>query len=371
MLHRIPGSVKKMGAGSSSSAWSNTRLAKTGAYAVLNGDKGSTIALSGSAFYTLTFNAASGYDANFAVMVINDDTGRAKTIAPNGLTSFLLWPGQNCLVFNDNNVWKVHPSAQRWLLTANTAFNVDGSLGSSTNDGLASGAGAFATIQQAYNAVTASVDLGGNTVTILCANQTYTAGISVTQPWTGGGAVVLNVGSGTINPTAASCVTISCTLPGVLTIQNATLQTTTTGHLLLHNGLGILNIGSGITFGTASGGFTHINVSSAGAVVEANVAYTISGNANAHIACAAPCWFLSAGITVTVSANITFATAFAVAQTLAYLQNQGNTFSLGVHTVTGSRYLSQLNGVINTNGGGASYFPGSSVGTTATGGLYA
>jgi hypothetical protein len=37
---------------------------------------------------------------------------------------------------------------------------------------------------------------------------------------------------------------------------------------------------------------------------------------------------------------------------------------------TGKRYVAELNGVINTFGGGANYFPGNVAGTTATGGQY-
>jgi hypothetical protein len=37
---------------------------------------------------------------------------------------------------------------------------------------------------------------------------------------------------------------------------------------------------------------------------------------------------------------------------------------------TGSRYGAALNGVIQTNGGGATYFPGNSAGSTSVGGQY-
>jgi hypothetical protein len=38
--------------------------------------------------------------------------------------------------------------------------------------------------------------------------------------------------------------------------------------------------------------------------------------------------------------------------------------------VTGTRYSAMLNSTIDTNGGGASYFPGNAAGTTATNGVY-
>jgi phage-related tail fiber protein len=88
------------------STWSNTRLAKTANYTVTNADKGATLALGGSAFFTVTLNAASGYDANFAITIVNEDANRGKRISPNGLTSFILWPKQTVRVFNQNNVWQ-------------------------------------------------------------------------------------------------------------------------------------------------------------------------------------------------------------------------------------------------------------------------
>lgn len=350
--------------------WSNNRLAKTANYTVINSDNRNTIALGGTAFYTLTFNAASGYDASFVILVVNEDTSRGKTIAPNGITNFILWPGQSCFVYNDNNVWKISPAAQRWYLTGSVTLFVDGSLGASTNDGLASGAGAFATIQQAYNVITSSLDLSGQTVQITCANQTYTGGILLSQPWTGGGTIILDGGSGTISTTSTSCVRITCVLPGTVTLQNVKLQTTTTGHLIEHVGGGTVVIGAGLNFGAPAAPYSHMTTTSAGAIIQVSNNYTISGSAGAHININGPCWFICAGITVTISANVTFSSAFVIASSIALLQNQGCTFSLGAFAVTGARYIANANGVINTNGGGANYFPGNSAGAVASGGEY-
>lgn len=40
-------------------------------------------------------------------------------------------------------------------------------------------------------------------------------------------------------------------------------------------------------------------------------------------------------------------------------------------SVTGTRYSANINGTINTFGGGANYFPGTIAGSTATGAQYA
>jgi hypothetical protein len=70
-----------------SGAWSNTRLAKTAAYATVTGDCGVTLALGGTAFYAATFNAPSGYAATCAFVVSNEDTTRGKLIIPQFASS--------------------------------------------------------------------------------------------------------------------------------------------------------------------------------------------------------------------------------------------------------------------------------------------
>ena len=42
----------------------------------------------------------------------------------------------------------------------------------------------------------------------------------------------------------------------------------------------------------------------------------------------------------------------------------------GAASVIGSRYFAFLNGIINSNGGGANYYPGNAVGTVVQGGQY-
>lgn len=155
----------------------NTRLAKTSAYAVANTDKGSTIALGGSAFYALTFNTPSGYDANFTVLVVNEDTTRAKYIVLTGGTAFYLWPGQTCNVYNDNNVWKVFGHHDRWIWAASNTFYFDNVLGSDAvgfTDGLASGTAAFATANNCWNFINLYADQRGHTAIIQAPLSTST-----------------------------------------------------------------------------------------------------------------------------------------------------------------------------------------------------
>lgn len=73
----------------------------------------------------------------------------------------------------------------------------------------------------------------------------------------------------------------------------------------------------------------------------------------------------------TVSANVTMANGWAsCARGLGLIQFDGASFALGGHTVTGPRYDIRANGICNTAGGGASFLPGSTAGSTASGGQY-
>lgn len=357
---RLPGGI-----------WNNIRLSKTSAYTVGTSDGGSTIALGGTAFYTLTVSAASGYSANFAFLVVNEDTGRGKTIAPNGLTSFILWPGQSCFIYNDNNVWKVNPSSQRWALTGALTINVDQTNGLSTNDGLSTGAGgALATVAQAISMITNSLDLKGQAVTVLFASgQTYTTGVTLTSAWVGGGSITFNLGTSTMNPTSpatGAAFYFSGAMPGTIIVMNGTIQTTTAGHGIHATNGAIIDVLTGITFGACAG--IHILADFLGVIaLLSNYSVTGAPAGAVHAEAAVQGQISLQGIALTITGTINFGT-FALATSLGQIYSISFTFSGG--TVTGTRYTANTNSVINTNGGGANYFPGSVAGSTATGGQY-
>jgi hypothetical protein len=159
----------------------------TALYTVASTDCGKTIEAGGAAFYTITVPAASGLTAACAFQITNKDTVRGKEISVNGLsgatckaggtTCLMLYPLQTVIVFNDGtNVWRLNPAQQRWKIPAGVSFNIDPALGNNANDGLASGAGAFATAQRAVDVITTQIDsLGNNTicqVTLAAGNYT-------------------------------------------------------------------------------------------------------------------------------------------------------------------------------------------------------
>ena len=71
---------------------------------------------------------------------------------------------------------------------------------------------------------------------------------------------------------------------------------------------------------------------------------------------------------VEISGTPTFSFGFAYAQTTGLITSYGINWS---GSASGPRYQATLNGVINVNGAGATYFPGDGAGTVANGGQYA
>lgn len=171
----VSGTSGVCGGSGSNPLLTGTILAKTTTYPAVTGDCGDTITLGGSAQYTLTFNAASGYASNCGFLITNlASETRTKTLAINGLTSCFLYPGQTVLVMNESNTWVIRGDgnasgtscAGRWRVSATTNFYVRPD-GSDTNDGLANSSGAaYLTANAAFNAIAANLDINNQTVTV-------------------------------------------------------------------------------------------------------------------------------------------------------------------------------------------------------------
>lgn len=365
-------------------ALTNTRLAKTAAYPVVNADKFSTIALGGTAFYTLTFNAASGYDANFAVMVLNEDTTRGKTLAINGLTSFILWPGQSCTIFNQNNVWKVNPSFQRWRAPINTTIYVDEINGNDANDGLAAGSSnAFKTLQFAVAVVLHdlwdsvagapqyTVQLADNasggvpTVTGYASLHTAgpvggmegTASVVITGNVATPGNVVI-IGSG-----GNAC--IGCFYGARVSVKSLWLKGGGFGAVDVRGGASEVRL-SNVTFGAATGPIMLVQT---GANITLDAPISLAGGAAYFVQLLDGGKFITQGFGIALLANVTFSQPVFYGDMLSGCDMFGTTWTLGGFTVTGTRFNMLRNSVLTTGTGTPNtIIPGTAVGTLFTGG---
>lgn len=253
----------------------------------------------------------------------------------------------------------------REALTANRTYYVRAD-GSDANTGLANTAGgAFLTLQKAYDTIAAKLDLAGFTATVqVGAVATFTSGIAIAKPWTGGGAIVIDLGGGTINSGAAGCLSNSAALPGLVTIQNGTLTTSANGTLITNGGTGTIRVGAGITFGSAGLG-DHMSNQGAGATIRCVANYAISGGARYHMLNVGPSLIDVNSLTITLTGTPAFSSGFAGVQG-GQITGYFNTYS---GAATGVRYTADRLGLIDARGG-ATYFPGDTAGTVTNSGLY-
>lgn len=256
----------------------------------------------------------------------------------------------------------------REKLTADRTYYVR-TDGNDSNDGLTNVAGgAKLTIQGAITAINL-LDMNSKAVTVQVADGTYTGGVSV-GGMQGYGLGSLTIQGNAVTPTNVIISTTSVTafncrgnVANPIVIKNMKITTATSGHCIQAQAGVTVQI-SGIDFGACAS--YHMDASHQGRITVVGN-YTISGGALAHCVAEYFGWFQkSTAYTVTISNTPAFSSWYALAY-CGYLHDMGGTFS---GSATGTRYSAQQNGIINTNGGGANYFPGNSAGSTATGGQY-
>jgi hypothetical protein len=172
-----------------------------------------------------------------------------------------------------------------------------------------------------------------------------------------------------IQPLSAAAVTLSggITVYGAgakVLLSNAAGTLTVSGTGLLVQYGALVNI-SGVTWGAVTGAHMTI-LNTANIVMNSN--YSITGGATVHVATQRNGSFVCAGNTVTLVGNPAFSTEFSFSNLNGNQDWTGTTFT---GAATGTRYQATLNGVVNTNGGGANFLPGNAAGSVANGGVYA
>ncbi|UPT85179.1 hypothetical protein HAP41_0000033360 [Bradyrhizobium barranii subsp. apii] len=280
--------------------------------------------------------------------------------------------GIDCYIFDGTKLQL--PSARgRPQLVSNYDLYVNGAIGNDANDGISNVAGhALATIQQAIN-IAFSYAPSQFAITIHIADGTYAP--FQTPGYAGPNIIVVgNTGNPSAvvvqNPAGTShCVTV--TGPNTMSVsfvKVVNLGTAAAG--------GFVVTGSGATLNTSN---TVSGTISTGAVFEAYGAANLNINGAHNFAgnCSEALWGMldgiisvATGINLTVSTPITCGLAFAYAAMGGKITfGPPNATIVNPGNVTGKRYQADNYGLINTNGGGASYLPGTIAGS-ASNGLY-
>lgn len=355
------------------------RNAVASSYAVATTDRNKLIGLGGNPAglpFVLSLSTASNFTTGFPVTLYNESTTRGWAIAPNGVATFILWPLQTVQVFNDNNAWKLSPAKQPWVVPANTTFNVDNVNGtdSSANDGLgAQGTnGAFATVQNAFNAVQRLTAQLGATLNIQLPPVTATA---ITEQITVGGA--MPEGVETLNLLGNISTATNCQWQ-IGTGQVAATQSDYQS--ITYNGIGFSSVGSGATFVAADqyciADFDNCDFGSnpngvdvaakQGAKINIISGNSISGQCAQFLQMTGRANVsLLAGIRVVGTSNVGL---FLNVNQGAMVNVNGLSFTGNTSGLSGQQFLAQNGGLIVGNNS-VSWPSGMSAGTTASGGI--
>jgi hypothetical protein len=284
-----------------------------------------------------------------------------------GETTFADLKASLSLAKADVGLGNVDNVPQRERLTANRIYYVrtDGADG---NDGLADSAGgAFLTIQKAVD-VAASLDTGGYTITIQVGDGTYAGGVVLRNVpgFRAPGDLVIQGNGGTPSNVVISRTSghgfLGSGLSSVWRVRDLKIQTASSGNCIQVSRGTALEYDN-LDFGTCA--TYHIYVED-GARVVCLGNYTISGGAQIHWYVIAAAILRCQAKTLTLTGTPAF-TQFVQSAYSAVVLGNNCTFS---GSATGARYTAVANGVLGTNGGGASYFPGSTAGSVSTGGQY-
>lgn len=321
------------------------------------------------------------YDAAFASVI--GGYARDAVIQSN------LYPGLLWVSLADNNVDNPDLSTQstwlpfnRWRLTADTTFYVNDITGNDDNSGLTPSV-PFQTITRACDVLGSFVDLSGFVATVRIASGTYDSPINMQDRLVGAsqgarsvvflaqdGAVAIS----TISPHAGSVIALNgaaFTLRGndfILAAPSGPADAVIACISASESG-SIIEIDGNISFGLAQDVHVYAGPGSQIRYLTGHT-MTITDDAPFHWQCINGFINIASDdLAIILSGTPAFSQAFVQASLNGACRMIGLTIPSG--TATGKRYDVKLNGTIDTNGGGANYFPGDVPGTDATGGIYA
>ncbi|QCL81197.1 hypothetical protein CFBP5877_18825 [Agrobacterium tumefaciens] len=256
----------------------------------------------------------------------------------------------------------------RDILTENRNYYVRAG-GNNANAGTENtDAGAWATLQYAYDFIANKLDLNGFDVTINMADGYHAAPLTVAKRLLGNNRVfirgnVANPANCFLEVTNNNCIVNSC--PGfTVNVGGVRFSALNVGSCLFANG-GDIQLGANCLFAGALGGDHFIAINGGTISITAN--YTVAGGCVNHWHAYGFGQIICQNVTITISAPIGVTRWCGVATGL--LTSTGCTFTNKAN-VAGATYLVHRNGCVIVEGAGATYFPGTAAGTVATGGQY-
>lgn len=254
----------------------------------------------------------------------------------------------------------------RERLTANRDYYVR-SDGSDSNTGLADNSGdAFLTIGKALETARA-LDVNGYDVTIHVGAGTYTEVITLSGEQVGGGKLFLvgDVSTPSNVELNSSSFTLSLERGARLNIGGFRFAgASLTTPLVVSSGAQLVMDGA-CEFDTSS--YSHMTALDPGSTILLEADYEVIGDTGRHFRIRYGGAVTCASITVTLTDTPDFSSRFVDIIELSRLSVSAVTYS---GSATGNRYRALSGSLIDTGGGGASFLPGHSAGTTSSGGQY-
>jgi hypothetical protein len=234
--------------------------------------------------------------------------------------------------------------------------------GSDSNSGLDNTSiGAFLTLQKAANVIADTLDLNGFNVTVNVADGTYTAGVTLSNPFVGDG-IVYFTGNTT---TPANCV-VNATGDAFYGEKGVTFdvrgfKVTATNRGIVAQTGAFISVGQ-MDFGACTGAQVEIGTQGQ---IQLGTNYSITGGAASHLHASGPGLIFAGTITVTLTGTPAFVNYFAGAAQGSIVVKEV-TYS---GAATGTRFLSHKGATIETNPAFNPALPGNAEGRT-WGGIY-
>lgn len=346
----------------------------TANYTIAASDCGATVQLgtgSGGPFQ-VTIPAAAGLPATCVFTLNNLDAQSLKFV-----TGFPgLFPGQTTTVSNVNGAWVNTVPAGRYRPASGATFQMyaDASLGSDSNDCLAAGAGrACLTLGALRTRAQQFLDLRGTASVVYNATGAFTVGISEVGPLVGQANAVNETwafASGSTIITSGGATALEAVYGAQFEVTsvagNFTVEAPSAG-VCVNSSAGGAFIGlpamtllgcNGVAIQTGWGGTI---------IVGGNL--NIEGNAQNLVFVSGGVVQFNPGLTHTFSNIAIYSSSVFWAYAGGILGINGQTW-VNAGNASGSRFRSEYGGQIVTGSGSLTYLPGSTAGTTATGGQY-
>jgi len=334
---------------------------------------GSNIAFS-SAGTSVVLEQTGGSIANGSSYLFGSNTAQHYGLWAGSLPTF-----SNAGLLNPGTVYYVGTVVDANTITCSTTLNNANPFGTATlatgspeyavntgndaNDGLSITA-PFLNLQAAADAVS-KLDFNSFYVQINMADSVYVSNCVITRAYDGGGPLYIvgnetYIGNVHLNINNDNVIYIGTPLPGSLGIYGLKLSTATSGMGLSVHGLISAALIQNCEFGSIAQYDIHLAI--AGCQLTINNAI-VSATAGYH--------HFASDCNQTYYAGITAFTG--VPQIVPFLCSSCSSIVVVASFLGGvdaKRYAVQLNGSINTNFAGATFIPGTTAGTTTTGGQY-